>query len=121
MEPTGYSKYHYYNYVTVKPGENKLEIKGTGKSDGYGLTIDNFKLVNEVTGEDLLVNGDFEQPNVGKSWKNTDNLPGWEGSNTEVGWGKIYNDHWDSGVVELDSSRNFQISQKWNFGECQWS
>lgn len=75
------------------------------------------KLVKEGTEENLVVNGDFEKPAVGTKWTKTNNLPGWQGKNVEVGWGKIYNSNWNSAVVELDSNQNYEISQKWNFDE----
>jgi hypothetical protein len=36
-------------------GENTLEIRGEGKSDGFGMTIADVKLVVD----NLIINGDF--------------------------------------------------------------
>jgi hypothetical protein len=35
--------------VYANEGPNILELRGTGKSDGFGLTVDNVKLVKEGT------------------------------------------------------------------------
>lgn len=85
--------------VEVIAGENKLDLAGAGKSDKLGLTIDNVKLVEVGTTNNIVVNGGFEKPDIGKKWKIQDNIPGWVGSKTEVGWGKIYNKGWKSQVV----------------------
>ena len=47
--------------VVVNGGQNMLRIKGAGKSDGFGLTIDNVKLVRYGTTKNIVVNGDFEK------------------------------------------------------------
>ena len=36
-----------------------LEIKGKGKADSFGLTIDNVKLVKDGSNKNLVVNGGF--------------------------------------------------------------
>ena len=43
------------------------------------------------------------------------NIKGWEGTSIEVGWGGLYRCGWGSQVVEMDSSKNYQITQRWNF------
>jgi hypothetical protein len=65
--------------VTAKHGKNVLEIRGEGTSDSFGLTIDNVRLVRKGTSQDIVVNGDFEEPCVGGGWKFFDNIPGWKG------------------------------------------
>jgi len=55
--------------VFVDAGENTLKFVGTGESDKRGLTIDNVKLVRYGTAENIAVNGNFEQPNLGKIGK----------------------------------------------------
>ena len=46
-----------------------------------------------------------------------DKIPGWEGKDIEVGWGKLYSNHWNSQVVELDGKKNVKgyFEQKWTF------
>jgi len=92
-----------------------LRFEGSGKKDGLGLTIDNVKLLQEKSKEDIVVNGGFEQPDLNKKWKILDKIPGWEGKDIEVGWGKIYNSKWNSQVVELDGRKNANgyCAQKW--------
>ncbi len=46
-----------------------LEIRGKGKADSYGLTIDNVKLVKDGTNNNLVINGDFEHPDQCGNWK----------------------------------------------------
>jgi hypothetical protein len=36
--------HHEVLYVDATDGENTLQFRGEGKSDGYGHTIDNIKL-----------------------------------------------------------------------------
>ena len=97
-------------------GENALKFETAGKSDGYGLTIDNVKLVKDGSSEDVVINGGFEQPDLGKKWRIQNEIPGWKGKDIEVGWGKIYSKEWNSQIVELDGHRNqpaFMV-QTWN-------
>ena len=103
--------------VTVNQGGNELKFQGSGKKDSYGLTIDNVKLLSQGTKKDIVVNGGFERPDMKKKWKIMDKIPGWEGKDIEVGWGKIYNNRWNSQVVELDGKRNVNgyFVQKWFF------
>ena len=73
--------------------------------------------IRDRTKVDIIVNGGFEQPDMKKKWKIMDKIPGWEGKDIEVGWGKIYNKGWNSQVVELDGKRNVNgyFVQKWTF------
>ena len=100
--------------VFAKKGQNKLEIVGTGHSDSYGLIIDNAKLIRSGNGENIVINGGFEQPHVGHSWGIFNNIPGWNGQGIEIGWGNIYYSGWYSQVCELDGHANYQISQSWS-------
>ena len=113
--PNDYAVHTYSVDVFVKGGENKLQIEGAGKSNSYGITIDNVRLVRYNTATNIVVNGDFEAPDVGYSWGIFNNIEGWEGVGIEVGWGKIYNGNWNSQVLELDGHINYQITQRWSF------
>lgn len=113
--PTDYAVHIHTITVYVKAGENKLQFEGTGFDNSFGLTIDNVKLIRDGTVTNIVVNGGFEQPDVGHSWGIHNNIPGWTGVGIEVGWGKIYNNGWNSQVVELDGNHNYQITQKWSF------
>ena len=96
---------------------NVLKFEGAGKKDGFGLTIDNVKLHQDGSEKNIVINGGFEEPNQGERWTSLDKMPGWEGKDIEVGWGKIYNKKWKSQVVELDGKNNIKgyFEQKWNF------
>lgn len=69
--------------------------------------------------KDLLVNGNFEQPAVGKGWHIYPTIPGWTGGQVEVGWGRIYNKLWPESahVVELDANANTNVIQTLNLDE----
>ena len=101
--------------VSAQPGQNVLQIEGAGKSDSYGLIVDNVKLIRQGTTSNIVVNGGFEQPNVGFSWGIFNSIPGWSGVGIEVGYGTIYQSGWNSQVVELDGNANYQITQVFNF------
>lgn len=113
--PSDYNIHTQTIVVYVKPGQNKLQIEGAGVLDSYGLTVDNVQLKRDGTNVNIVVNGNFEQPNVGLSWGLFNNIPGWEGVGIEIGWGNIYNARWNSQVAELDAYESYQITQKWNF------
>ena len=113
--PSDYNVHTQTIVVYIKKGQNKLQIEGAGVQDSYGLTVDNVILKRDGTTTNIVVNGNFEQPNVGSSWGIFNNIQGWEGVGIEIGYGTIYNSQWNSQVVELDGNKNFQITQKWNF------
>ena len=92
-----------------------LKFQGTGCSDGYGLTIDNVQLVRYGTKKNIVVNGGFQKPCVGRGWKIFNDIPGWWGKGFEIGSGHLYNCGWKSQVVELDGHKNAHLAQKWNF------
>jgi hypothetical protein len=75
-----------------------LEIKGRGKADSYGLTIDNVKLIKDGTTRNLVVNGGFENPDQNGKWNIYDKVEGWTGKQFEIGEGKLYNCRWNSQV-----------------------
>ena len=103
----GDHKVHWKNIqVDSVAGENTLRFEGAGESDGFGLTIDNVRLVKTGTTKNIVVNGDFQKPNVGRSWKIVDEIPGWKGKGIEVGSGRIYNSGWKTQVIELDGKKN---------------
>ena len=103
--------------IDIVSGENVLKFEGAGKMDTYGLTIDNVKFVEVGTDSNIVVNGGFEKPDLGKGWKVFDEIPGWKGKGIEVGFGKIYNQGWNSQVVELDGHDHGYLTQKWNFDD----
>lgn len=50
--------------LAARPGNNTLAFKGTGISDGFGLTFTSVQLLQHR--KDLINNGKFDRPNVGK-------------------------------------------------------
>ena len=101
--------------VRVVPGVNTLKFEGEGKSDSFGLTIDNVKLIRDDTKEDLAINGGFEQPDQKGKWNVYDEIPGWKGKGIEIGRGTIYNKAWTSQICELDGHKHGYLSQQWDF------
>ena len=97
---------HKVHWKTIQieavAGENTLRFEGAGKNDGLGLTIDNVKVVKVGTSKNIAVNGGFQRPNVKRSWKIVDQIPGWKGKGIEIGFGQIYNKGWRSQVIELE-------------------
>jgi len=93
--------------VTAVTGKNSLQIEGAGISDSYGLTIDNVQLVRVGCAQNIVVNGDFQNPYQAGGWHIFNNIPGWQGQGIEIGWGDIYNIDWNSQVLELDGNSNF--------------
>lgn len=75
--PTDHKVHGVHLIVSSKHGENSLQVQGTGKSDSYGLTLDNFELVKEGTTEDICINGGFEKPDVKGKWGLFNGITGW--------------------------------------------
>ena len=115
VEPEDHKVHSVHLVVSSKHGENSLQVQGAGKSDSYGLTLDNFELIQEGTTENICVNGGFEKPNVKGKWGIFNGIAGWEGKGIEIGRGTIYNKGWNSQVLELDGKKNLEVTQKWNF------
>lgn len=113
--PVDNSLHTFSLQLTAVAGANTLQIEGAGISDSYGLIIDNVKLIRQGDTANIVVNGDFQQPNVGSGWGIFANIPGWTGVGIEVGWGQIYNAFWSSQTVELDGNSNYQITQTFHF------
>jgi hypothetical protein len=63
--------------VMSKPGPNMLQFEGSENSNGYGLTIDNVKLIKKGTNKDFVINGGFENPNLNGGWKQMTKIEGW--------------------------------------------
>jgi hypothetical protein len=84
------------------------------------LTIDNVKLVKKGTCQNLISNGEFEQPALNGHWKYLSSVPGWITSRAEIGYGKIYNCRWNSQVLELDADRNIEVSQSFKM-DCDYN
>ncbi len=60
MAPTDYKINHYKTKLIEYPGDHKLVFKGTGASDGYGLTIDNVTIRKRNNyNKNYVVNGNF--------------------------------------------------------------
>lgn len=95
-----HTDYHIHSWKTsvTTQSQNTLTFKATGVSEGYGLALDNVNLHKIGTRDNLLVNGDFETPNVGNGWQIFQNPMGWIGNEVEIGYGLIYNKEWTSQV-----------------------
>lgn len=117
LAPSDYSIKTISIPVTAVAGENVLQFVGAGLSNGFGLAIDNVKLVREGCGKNIVVNGDFEKPDTIHGWRYFKDIDGWSGTPLEIGEGRIYNCKWTSQVVELDSSKNYVLSQYFNFDD----
>ena len=122
---------HRFSKIFVcRKGDNEIKFQGNGTSNGYGMTIDNVRVLVEKfilknplpvkNQNNLLINGDFEIPSLGNSSKTLTELQGWKlNPNVEIGKGSIYNDNWKSGqVAELDSNQNTSISQSFNLNDA---
>ena len=103
--------------VELDEGDNRLEIRATGKSDCYGLVVDNVKLTSAFCSSNLIVNGGFEDPALAPhKWKLLHGgFKGWKVRVGEVGDCRIYNHAWnsrgDNQCIELDSNGNQVYSQ----------
>jgi len=99
--------------VQLQSGDNLLQFDGTGLDDSYGITIDNVKLISAYNGTNLIVNGDFSNPNVGTGFTySSGGIYGWSAAKAEVGASFRYNPNWPAGqVIELDSDSNQRYTQ----------
>jgi len=112
--PTDYGIHTAIITVTAVVGENILQFEGAGVSDTVGLGITNVALVRQgdSTNTNIVVNGDFSQPQVGLI-SDYQVIPGWTTEfKIEIGWGPVYN-NWSENaqVCELDSEGNDEITQ----------
>jgi len=116
INPSDYGRYKVNLQVQAVPGRNSIRVKGTGKSDSYGLTVDNFSLVRQGSSTNIVVNGSFEDPAV-SGYSFFQSIPGWERFDDliEIGKGTIYNRNWDSNVAELDGHKNYGLIQYFEF------
>ena len=101
--------------VTASVGRNSLQFEGAGVSDGKGLTIDKVSLIRVGSANNIVVNGDFEVPAQNGGWNFQNDIPGWTGKGIKIGWGDLFNTNWNSQVIELDGSRNYEITQLFTF------
>jgi hypothetical protein len=115
--PTDYQVRTFVVPLTITPGTKVLSFVGTGVSDSYGITISSISLIQNGTNTNLVVNGDFSQPNQNGGWSIYSNIPGWTGPEIEVGRGTIYNSGWTGQVCELDGNHNDVISQTFTFDQ----
>jgi len=69
--PTDYGIYTATVVVTAVVGENILQFEGAGASDSVGLGVTNVALIQQgdSTNTNILINGNFSQPNEGHSFK----------------------------------------------------
>ena len=76
-----------------------------------GLDFTNVALIQQgdLTNTNVLVNGDFSQPNLNGGWSLYNSIPGWTGLNIEIGNGQDYGTVWSNTtqLVELDAYSNF--------------
>jgi hypothetical protein len=100
--------------VTVRTGRNALQFIGAGTSDGYGLIIDGIQLVRLGITANIVLNGDFSNPNVQGSWGLFNGISGWNGVGIEVGYASNYGIGTNQ-QCELDGSVNYEISQYFTF------
>jgi hypothetical protein len=86
------------------------------------------KVKQEVElGPNLLINGDFSEPNmdnVPSKWRYVPQaeVPGWdsESDDIEIGRGNIYNNQWTTDqICELDARKNYAVFQKVNLAETK--
>lgn len=75
--PTNYNVNSVSIVVFSQVGKNSLQFSGTGVSDSYGLTVDNVKLVRDGTLANIVVNGQFEDPDVDAGWQIFNDITGW--------------------------------------------
>jgi hypothetical protein len=70
-------------------------------------------LFSVYNSNNLVVNGDFSNPNVGSGFQYfTGGIPGWYAAKAEVGASFRYNPNWPAGqVAELDSDSNQRYTQ----------
>ena len=104
---------HASYLVQLQSGDNLLQFDGTGLDDSFGVTIDNVKLVSADNSTNLVVNGDFSNPNVGSGFQYyAGGIYGWSAAKAEVGASFRYNLNWPAGqVIELDSDSNQRYTQ----------
>ena len=113
--PTDYSVQTRTLTVTALVGRNTLQFSGAGTSDSFGLLIDDARLIRGSV--DIVVNGDFQLPNV-PSWGLFTDISGWRGYEIEIGKGNaVYGllGSTTNQVCELDGNRNYQITQTFLF------
>jgi hypothetical protein len=109
--PTDYDIHTATVDVTAIVGANILQFEGAGASDSVGLDFTNVALIQQgdLTNTNVLVNGDFSQPNLNGGWSLYNSIPGWTGLNIEIGNGQDYGTVWSNTtqLVELDAYSNF--------------
>ena len=122
-----YQVNHASYIVPLKSGDNKLEIVGAGKSDCFGMNVDNVKLVAPWNSRiDLIKNGDFEDPRLCRSWQAfPGGIPSWSANKAEVGnCHSVYNSNWPvcSGqCIELDTDVNEKYTQTVQVPSCNFN
>jgi hypothetical protein len=109
--PTDYDIHTATVDVTAIVGANILQFEGAGASDSVGLDFTNVALIQQgdVTNTNIVVNGDFSQPNQGGGVSDYNSIPGWTGNGLEIGAGPLYGDVWSNvtQLCELDATVNY--------------
>lgn len=81
----------YSKTVIVYPvsGSNQLLISGINSTSNKGITVDNVTLIPQfgTFSQNLVINGEFENPNIGGNWIRVYNFRGWTGS-IDIGYSK---------------------------------
>lgn len=106
--------------INLENGENSISFEGAGTSDWYGATIANVVIRRKDSNQNILVNGDFSQPAVGRNnWKLIDGgIKGWTAKCVEIGDCTLYNADWKGGqCIDLDSNANQVYTQKFTVGD----
>lgn len=111
-----YDVHHETIYVKLKPGNNLLQIDGASNSDSYGANVDNVRLTSPYTNYNLVLNGEFENPDTGNGWSFfVGGIPHWKAVKAEVGHcHDVYNSNWPMSseqCIELDSDSNQRYTQ----------
>jgi len=127
LVPTDYSVHHFQYNVNLQPGANVLQFDAASYSDSFGLEIANVQLTSAYNSTNLILNGNFANPNLGGAghWNYFNGgILGWTAVKAEVGDCKsIYNSNWPANqqCIELDSDSNQRYTQTITISQAQFS
>lgn len=121
--PTDKKIYSKKFTVKANKGYNLIEFEGKGQSNRRGMTIDDVELYCQPGlsinyDKNYVINGNFEDPDVKKSWKLFNDINGWDADHQiEIGRGTLYANQWgnDNQIAELDSTQNIKLYQNITF------
>ena len=112
FQPTDYNIKSISGKVYAREGDNLLYLRGVGARDAKGLGVDNVRLVKDGSTQNLVSNGDFENPKLNfDSQGFNGGIPSWVCEYMEMGIGKSLNKRWPTQIFKLDSYRSYTISQ----------